>query len=267
MQVMVGFNRRFSPHAVALRKWLSARGEPATIHMLINAGQIPADNWIMRPEVSGGRIVGEGCHWFDLAAFLVDAPISAVTVDAGGSGDRGRDHQTITLALADGSTAVLQYLVNGSKAFPKERVTIFCQGQVAELDNFHSLATYDCKGLAKQNLWKQDKGHRAEVAAFLASVAGGGRPVIPFESLVNTTLATFAALRARRTAQKSKSKAEARRPNPSPHPVDRITIFEFFSTFILHPSSFNRVLVLRHRRQAHRAGSALLRRRRSGTSA
>jgi len=193
-QLLVGFNRRFSPHAKQLRAMLAGRSEPATLHMLINAGAIPGDHWTVDRGIGGGRILGEACHWFDLVSYLVAAPIAAVHAMSSGSGDTRGDHQTITLTLADGSVATVQYLVNGHKSFPKERLTVFCQGQVAELDNFRNLRGFGWAKFRKQNLWKQDKGHAAEMAEFLSRCASGGEQVIPFNSLWNTTAATFAAV-------------------------------------------------------------------------
>ena len=194
LQLMTGFNRRFSPHGKTLRQWLSKRSEPATLQMTINAGQLPPEHWSVNPELSGGRIIHEGCHWFDFLSFLVGERIVSVCSNSAGSPDATHGHQTITLTYADGSVGVLQYLVNGHKSFPKERLVVFCQGQVAELDNFRRLRGYGCKGFSKQNLWSQDKGHSDEVAAFLAAVTRSSPQVIPIAEQVNVTRATFAAM-------------------------------------------------------------------------
>jgi predicted dehydrogenase len=191
---MTGFNRRFSPHGTTLRQWLSKRSEPATLQMTVNAGQLPPEHWSVNPELSGGRIIHEGCHWFDFLSFLVGSPIVSVCSNSNGSADASHGNQTITLTYADGSVGVIQYLVNGHKSFPKERLVVFCQGQVAELDNFRRLRGYGCKGFSKQNLWSQDKGHSDEVAAFLAAVTRASPQVIPIAEQVNVTRATFAAM-------------------------------------------------------------------------
>ncbi len=170
--------------------------------MLINAGTILGEHWVMRPDVSGGRIIGEGCHWFDLFTYLLGQPITHVSANAGGSAAQNLDHQSITLTFADGSTGVLQYLINGHKSFPKERLTIFNQGQIAELDNFRSLTSYGCTGLKSNKLWSQDKGHTQEVAEFLAAVASGRPQVIPFAQLQNVTAATLAAMTSAETGQR-----------------------------------------------------------------
>jgi predicted dehydrogenase/threonine dehydrogenase-like Zn-dependent dehydrogenase len=201
LQLMTGFNRRFSPHAKTLRQWLKTRSEPATLQMTINAGQLAPEHWSANLEQSGGRIVGEGCHWFDLLSFLVGSPIVRVSSNSAGSADPSQGHQTITLTLADGSVGTIQYLVNGHKSFPKERLVVFCQGQVAELDNFRRLRGFGCRGFSKQNLWRQDKGHTDEVAAFLGAVTRSSPQVIPVAQQVNVTRATFAALESAATGK------------------------------------------------------------------
>ncbi len=202
-QLMVGFNRRFSPHALRMRQLLAARSQPTCMTMLVNAGRLPANHWQHDPSVGGGRIVGEGCHWFDLMSFLVDSPIAGVQARTiGGPGGETRDDQvSITLAFADGSLGTLHYLANGHASFPKERLTVFCEGRVLELDNFRRLRGYGWSNFKKYNLFRQDKGLDAEIAAFVVRVTQGGPPLVPIESLRNVTLATLAAREVQHTGE------------------------------------------------------------------
>lgn len=196
LQLMVGFNRRFSPHAVEIRKLLAKCSQPAVLNMLVNAGEIPRTHWTQDPQVGGGRIIGEGCHWIDLVSFLAGSPIAAVqavTVGGAGGGPSLNDHMSISLALANGSVANIQYLANGHRSFPKEMLSVFCQGRVLELDNFRRLRGYGWPGFKKHNLFSQDKGHQGEVSAFVDRVAKGGPPLITPEELWNVTEASFAA--------------------------------------------------------------------------
>lgn len=68
--LMVGFNRRFSPHARAMKDLLKGVSEPKAFVMTVNAGAIAADHWTQDSEVGGGRIIGEACHFVDLLLFL-----------------------------------------------------------------------------------------------------------------------------------------------------------------------------------------------------
>ncbi len=198
LQLMVGFNRRFAPQIVKMRELLSGRSSFCAINILVNAGDIPPDHWTQDPRVGGGRLVGEGCHFIDLVRFLADSPIIEVQAVAGqrpGSG-KPADSVAITLRMEDGSIGCVQYLANGHRGFPKERVEVLCEGKVLSLDNFRKLTGYGWSRFRKLNLFRQDKGHAAELAAFLHRVREGGTPLIPLQELINVTESTFAAAEA-----------------------------------------------------------------------
>ena len=204
--LMVGFNRRFSPLAVQTQRLLSSRSQPASLVYTVNAGAIPADHWTQDLRAGGGRIVGEACHFVDLLRFLVGRPITGVTAralgDASAVAVQGEtewshsDSMILTLQFADGSLGAVNYLANGSKRFPKERVEIFSDGRILALDNFQRLTGYGWGGFSKKRLLRQDKGHQAEVAAFIERVTAGGPALIPWDEMQEVTLATFAAVEA-----------------------------------------------------------------------
>ena len=149
LHLMVGFNRRFSPHAVKIKSLLAGAIEPKVFVMTVNAGAIPSSHWTQDPEVGGGRIVGEGCHFVDLLRFLAGSPITDVQArSVGGSPSDGirNDKVTITLSFGDGSMGTIHYLANGNKSFPKERLEVFCGGRILVLDNFRRLTGYGWKG-------------------------------------------------------------------------------------------------------------------------
>ena len=194
-QVMVGFNRRFSPHVVKMKALLTGRAEALAMRIGVNAGIIPPDVWVHDPEVGGGRIIGEACHFVDLLSFLCGAPVMTVS-----SACVGRDVATpgdkmsIQMTFEDGSIGTVDYFGNGSKVYPKETVEVFSEGRVLRLDNFKALRGYGFAGFRKFTTFRQDKGHVAEVAAYAARVRQGGESLIPLAELVNVTLASFAAV-------------------------------------------------------------------------
>ncbi len=171
LQLAVGFNRRFSPHGKKIRELLAGRSGPAAITMLVNAGKLPEDHWLLDPQIGGGRIIGEGCHWFDLMSFVLDQPIVGVSAWTTGdrTADRGDEATSVTLRFADGSQGTLQYFSQGHRAFPKERMTVFCDGRVLELDNFRRLRGWGWPDFRRMNLFRQDKGHSAELSGICAS--------------------------------------------------------------------------------------------------
>ena len=190
--LMVGFNRRFAPHVVAMRELLAGTGGPKCMTMIVNAGAIPGDHWTQGGE-GGGRIIGEACHFVDLLRFLVDASIERVAaVSVGAGAGAGDDKATITLGFADGSIGTVHYFANGHRAVSKERLEVFCDGRVLALDNFRALETH---GFAMRRrlplLKRQDKGQAACAAAFVEAVRRGGPSPIAFEEIVEVSKAMF----------------------------------------------------------------------------
>lgn len=189
-RLMVGFNRRFAPHVVAIRGLLAAVSQPKAFVMTVNAGQIPANHWTQDPEKGGGRIIGEACHFVDLLRFLAGHPISghgARFLD-----ERLRDTATLSLTFADGSIGTIHYFANGSRAFPKERLEVFAAGRVIRLDNFRRLEAFGWPGARSMKLWRQDKGQAQCAAAFVRSLQAGGASPIPFDEIVEVARVTIA---------------------------------------------------------------------------
>lgn len=193
--IMVGFNRRFSPHTVKIRELFASRTAPLTMTMTVNAGFIPPEHWTQDPERGGGRIIGEGCHFIDLLSFLTNSPVTSVSARmVGGGASVQDDKMSILLGFADGSVGTVHYFANGAKNFPKETLEIFGDGRVLRMENFRVTTGYGFKGFRSFRTWRQDKGHRTEIAAFVKAVAENGPPLIPFEEIVNATRASFAAV-------------------------------------------------------------------------
>jgi predicted dehydrogenase len=177
----VGFNRRFAPHVQKIKSLLAGASGPKTFVMTVNAGAVPADHWTQDAAVGGGRILGEACHFVDLLRYLAGVSISHY--DAQYMNSATRDTASINLQFADGSIGTVHYLANGSKRFPKERLEVFAGGRVLQLDNFRKLTGYGWPGFKRMNLWRQDKGQAALVAAFTNAVEQGGAAPIPVEEI------------------------------------------------------------------------------------
>jgi predicted dehydrogenase len=196
---MTGFNRRFAPLANSLNSLVSSLKEPKHIHYRVNAGYLPPNHWTHDEKIGGGRIVGEACHFIDFITFLVGAPPVSVTAHALPDGGKYReDNVSMTFTFPDGSIGVVDYLANGDKSFPKERVEVFCGGVVAALDDFVSLQIVR-DGKKKVESGAQDKGWVNEWKAFAQSIREGGDPPVPYEQLIGVTKATFAAVESLRT--------------------------------------------------------------------
>lgn len=182
----VGFNRRFAPHSRKAKELLDTVRGPKALVFTINAGAIPRNHWTQDPATGGGRIVGEACHFIDLARFLIGAPIASSDVRTAAHGPRtsgGDDIATLSLGFADGSIASINYLANGHPHVPKERIEAFAGGRVLRLDNFTRLTGFGWRGFKGVRSWRQDKGQRACIQAFIDSVRTGGPPPIPLDEL------------------------------------------------------------------------------------
>lgn len=197
-KIMVGFNRRFSPHAKLLKDYFAKRTQPLVMHYRVNAGTIPKDVWIQDPAVGGGRMVGEGCHFIDFMRFVCGAPVTkvqALCIQTANAAETPEDSISVNLQFADGSVGTLEYVAFGDTALPKERCEIHGEGSTAVMDNF---CTTVCSGkLGKRKLkGRQQKGFAEELAATIAAVKAGAAMPIAWCEIENVTRATFAVLKA-----------------------------------------------------------------------
>jgi predicted dehydrogenase len=198
---MVGFNRRFAPFITELRRHLRNVREPLILNYRVNAGYIPPDHWTQDTAQGGGRLIGEGCHFIDLLIDLAGSAPRKVNAEALPDGGRySRDNLSITLSFANGSVGTLTYVANGNASFGKECLEVFGGGMSARLDDYRTL--FICsqnKKLRRTARLRQDKGHRAEWEALADYINGTGEEPIPFDAIVQSTEATFAAQRSLET--------------------------------------------------------------------
>ncbi len=205
--VTVGFNRRFSPHAEKMKELIGESPGPMNVIATMNAGYIPLDVWVQDLEVGGGRIIGEACHYVDLITFLTGSRVQSVCMEAMGENPReNTDNASILLKYENGSLGVINYFANGNKSYSKERVELYYQGKNLILDNFRKLYGYGFnEGLFnfsnKILNTKQDKGHEKQFKLLTERWQEGGEPLIPFEDIMNTTRATFAAVESLRQSK------------------------------------------------------------------
>lgn len=186
LHLMVGFNRRFSPLVQQMKQLLSISKQPKSFIMTMNAGNIPADHWTQDPAVGGGRVIGEACHYIDLMRFLVGSEIIGYTATKMGEVpgvEVTEDKASITLSFADGSFGTILYLANGGKTFPKERIEVFANDAVLQLDNFKALRSYGWPGFKAKKLMTQDKGQQACAKLFVEAIQQGKPTPIPADEI------------------------------------------------------------------------------------
>jgi len=188
----VGYNRRFAPFAKRMKSLL---GEGAVnIVATMNAGTIPANSWVHDLSIGGGRIVGEACHFIDLCTYLSGSRVVAVCMNALGTAPaENTDNASILLRYKNGSNAVINYFSNGNKAYSKERVEVHAQERSLIMDNWRTLTGFGFKGFTSKSM-KQDKGHLEQFLLLQERQKTGGGALIPYEEIINTTRASFAAI-------------------------------------------------------------------------
>jgi len=189
---LVGFNRRFSKHAVEIKKHIKKRMNPMIINYHMNAGYIPLDHWI-HTEEGGGRIIGEGCHIFDLFNYFVDAEIDSISVNSINPKTENissRDNVVVTLKYKEGSICTLTYTALGDKSYPKESLEIYFDNKIITMNDYKELKGYGIK-VANIHSKLSDKGHYEELIAFSQAIKNATKYPIPLWQIEQATWVTF----------------------------------------------------------------------------
>jgi threonine dehydrogenase-like Zn-dependent dehydrogenase/predicted dehydrogenase len=193
--VMVGFNRRFAPATMELTRALRAISGPKTLTYHVFAGPLAPDHWYANLEESGGRVLGEACHFLDFACHVLAAKPKKVTAQTVWPA-RGRnafpDSVTSQVEFSDGSSFQLVYTAEGDFAFPKESFRVFASGLVAECENFQTLSLYQKRKETEKKY--TSKGHAEEMAAWSAFLKGEQAHPMPYAEIYQSMALTFAVL-------------------------------------------------------------------------
>jgi predicted dehydrogenase/threonine dehydrogenase-like Zn-dependent dehydrogenase len=200
----VGFNRRYATCSAKMREHLAQRLNPVVFNYTVNAGFIPKKSWIQDDRIGGGRILGEVCHFIDLMTFLLSARVEAV-ITSSIAGTRGQyltdDNIVINVTMSDGSTGVIVYTALGDKAFPKEMLEIFTDGQVLAMTDFRELSLFSNGSSHQLYRGAMNKGFDAELTEFVRMILSG-QTAAEAESFFHSTEATLSALASLRTGEK-----------------------------------------------------------------
>jgi predicted dehydrogenase len=201
--LMVGYNRRFAPFIVDLKRELESVGEPLMLHYRVNAGYIPPDHWTHDPLQGGGRLLGEACHFIDLLIHLAgSAPVRITTHALPDGGRYSHDNLSVAISFANGSLGTVTYVSNGDKSFGKEALEVFGGGLSARLDDYRALLiSREGRKVKRTARLRQDKGHRAEWQALVSHLTGTSVEPISFAEIVLSTRATFAAVHSLQTGE------------------------------------------------------------------
>ncbi len=190
--LVVGYNRRFSAHARAIRAAFSGRQTPLSIQYTVLPGPTPSGTWLTDPSEGGGRIVGESCHFVDLCGYLVGAAPTRVYASALGRNPELDDSFSCVIDYADGSTATLSYLAQASTALSKERFEVSTEGATAVCDNFKETRFHGETRARNVKKINQDKGQQAAIDALLDALRTGGEAPFSLADILAVSRTTFA---------------------------------------------------------------------------
>ena len=196
--ITVGFNRRFSPFSLSAKEALGSEPGPINVIATMNAGEIPLEHWVQDMEQGGGRIIGEACHYIDLISYFTSSKVKSVLLASNGTNPKDNtDNASILLKYENGSLGVINYFSNGSKSYPKERIEIFQSGKNIIIDNFKKIQFFGYK--SRDYKKTQDKGHYNQFKKWLNMLEKGGEPIIPFDSIYNTSRASILCIESLKT--------------------------------------------------------------------
>lgn len=150
---------------------------------------------IIARDFGGGRIIREACHNSDLRTFLAGSEVVSVCMNAmGPDPQENTDSASFRLKETNETNAVINYFANSSKSYSKERVEVHAREKSFVLDHGRELKAFGVPGSNKMKT-KQNKGHKAQFELLVKRVNEGGEPLVPFHETVNTSKASFAAIK------------------------------------------------------------------------
>ena len=193
--LMVGFNRRFAPFVVEMKEAVATISEPLLINIRANAGYIPLTHWTQDPDIGGGRLRGEGCHFIDLLLYLTGStPTRVSTHSMADAGRYKQDNFIVTMEFANGSVGSVTYSANGDKSLGKEFIELFGGGLSARMDDYRNLVIRgENTRINRAARLRQDKGHRGEWEAIANYLTGNGPEPMGAADVFASTRATLAA--------------------------------------------------------------------------
>ena len=184
LKFLIGFNRRFSPHIVKLKSLLKNNKKTKNFVYTINSGKLDESHWTLDKKIGGGRLVGEVCHFIDLLTFLAGVKIRKYDKHPN---NNINNNFSIFLEFEDNSTGVINYLSEGNKSYPKEKLMVFFDNSVIEIDNFKKMNAYGVKNFKGMNFWNQNKGLDEMVKQFKNSIIKNQNNIISFDDILSVS--------------------------------------------------------------------------------
>jgi len=192
--LMVGYNRRFSPHSQQVYLHLQKRINPIMIHYRVNAGFVPKSHWVHSEEEGRSRIVGEICHFVDMLIFLTGSNPTKIYAERVKGDDQSiinNDNINIMISFQDGSVGNIFYTASGDKAFSRERVEIYSEGKTIVIDDYKETTIYFNGKRKSYKTINQDMGYKNELEHFIDVIKGKSKPLLTYKEIYDSTLTIF----------------------------------------------------------------------------
>jgi predicted dehydrogenase/threonine dehydrogenase-like Zn-dependent dehydrogenase len=199
-KLTVGFNRRFAPLYVDLKKQIARRASPVVINCRVNSPGISGPFWMADPSI-GGAILGEAVHFVDLLYWLLESEplsVSAYSLPTGRQEPVGENNIAATFRFEDGSIATLTYCTVGSRTSAGERVEVFATGVGALSEDFRRFAVKTGIVRRRSHLFAR-KGYDQQMKAFIDSIRSGAAESVTVRDGVRATLGCIAIMESART--------------------------------------------------------------------
>ena len=184
-KLMIGFNRRFSPHTLRIKHYIQQSLKPSSCIISVNAGKLDLDHWLNDPAIGGGRLIGEVCHFIDLLYFLLDGSVNKINTSQ--VQDMSKDSISINMQFKNGSIGTIHYFCNGNKNFPKERIEVFNEGNIFQINNFKNSKHYTQSGIKNFRSLSQNKGHKNCLKEFNKSLITNSEMPISHQDIFNVS--------------------------------------------------------------------------------
>lgn len=164
--VRVGFNRRFSPQLNVLRDAIG--GNTSMLLIRVNVGPLD-DDW-SNTSAEGGRLLGEGVHFYDLANWFMGAEPVRLAAAMAGDPTPTNPNASVVLTYPCGSQATVVYSDLGAKTMGKEWYEVFGGGVSGRVEDFRGARIWGAGGSSRKG--RGDKGQRGCLEEFAAAVRG-----------------------------------------------------------------------------------------------
>jgi predicted dehydrogenase len=167
---------------------------PKIVSYRVVPGRLDPQSWYANYAQSGGRVLGEACHFLDYFCFLLSAdPVRILAQTTWPAAGRlpFPDNVAAQIEFAEGSCGQLIY-GEGDSSWPKEQCTVYGAGLTAEVTNFQQLVIH--RGRKKTVRSFSGKGHAEEMAAWARFLRGNAPHPLSYTESRRSMLLTFAVL-------------------------------------------------------------------------